>query len=103
RVARAAARFRSERPCVLISAPACGAASCAEPDGVAPRVQSTGDGVERESDATLALVGRHGVEQIARKQYEVAGCRRGTYPPVGVERRRCDVGVLVPEDELGAS
>jgi hypothetical protein len=36
------------------------AASGAELDPVAPRVQSAGDGVERERDAAVALIGRQG-------------------------------------------
>ena len=47
----------------------------AEPDDVAPGIQLRRDGVERERDAPLALVGRHRVHQVAREQHQVAGLR----------------------------
>src|SRR5204863_8302292 len=79
------------------------AASGAELDPVAPRVQSAGDGVERERDAAVALVGWHGVQQITGKQHQVARRRRRADPSVGIERCRRSVGVLVLEDKLGTS
>src|SRR3989442_10084102 len=77
--------------------------SGAEFHRVAPRVESAGNGVERQRDAAFALVGRHGVQHITRKQNQVARRRRRADPSVGIERRRRYVGVLVLEDKLGAS
>src|SRR5205823_2652480 len=71
-----------------------------ELDFIAPAIEPVGDRIEGNGDALVALVFRHLVVEIARKQDEITGFGNRQHVFAGIERAHRGLAGVVPEAEF---